>query len=301
MYEWTDRSPTNCLEDLVAFIGTLIVNMDERYQSSVTEAAHALRKCLYMPSIYAHVQGDSQQLTAGQLALLQEHGKIEFTEFYSYICSLPHIKNHYTTDSSLKFLPVLASTVYSSFKSVVVEVIWTNLGNCRALWFPATKSDPAAAVVDHGDLLTGFCVKESIYGIDDYCEFLYGNIVCTAKFDEKAAFSSVYVNEVIYDKLGREMRIVVDVVLAMSGSEAVVESYYSVMGSQTMPGGQLNDTLVQRTNIDWCFPMVNQCEETIKEVAALYIDGYKELGLRSHQFPVFLDERESVKKIRTWK
>ena len=123
VYEWTDRSPTNCLEDFVAFIGTLIVNMDERYQSSVTEAAHALRKCLYMPSIYAHVQGDSQQLTAGQLALLQEHGKTEFTEFYSYICSLPHIKDLYKTDSSLKFLPVLASTVYSSFKSVVVEVI----------------------------------------------------------------------------------------------------------------------------------------------------------------------------------
>ena len=266
--------------------------MDERYQSSVTEAAHALRKCLYMPGIYAHVQGDSQQLIAGQLALLQEHGKTEFTEFYSYICSVPHIKDLYKTDSSLKFLPVLASTVYSSFKSVMVEVIWTNLGNCRVLWFPATKSDPAAAVVDHGDLLTGFCVKESIYGNDDYCEFLYGNIVCTAKFDEKAAFSSMYVNEVIYDKLGREMCIVVDVALAMPGSEAVVESYYSVMGSQTMPGGQLNDTLVQRTNIDWCFPMVNQCEETIKEVAALYIDGDKELGLRSHQVPVFLDEGE---------
>ena len=37
--------------------------------------------------------------------------------------------------------------------------------------------------------------------------------------------------------------------------------------------------------------MVNQCEETIKEVAALYIDGDKELGLRSHQVPVFLDGR----------
>ena len=49
----------------------------------------------------------------------------------------------------------------------------------------------------------------------------------------------------------------------MSGSEAVVESFYSVMNSQKKAGGQLNDTLVQRTNIDCCFPFPMQCRETI--------------------------------------
>ena len=58
-----------------------------------------------------------------------------------------------------------------------------------------------------------------------------------------------------------------------------------------MPGGQENDTLVARTNIDWCFPFPHQCEETIKEVAKLYLKGDKDLGLKAHQLPVFVDER----------
>ena len=72
---------------------------------------------------------------------------------------------------------------------------------------------------------------------------------------------------------GKECCIALDLALAMSGCEAVVESYYSVMNTQSKAGGQLNETLVQRTNVDWCFLMPMQCEETIKDVATLYIDG----------------------------
>ena len=101
----------------------------------------------------------------------------------------------------------------------------------------------------------------------------------------------MYTNEAIYEKLGKEMCIVVDIAVAMSGTEAVAESFYSVMKSQTMSGGQANNTLVQRTNIDWCFPMPSQCEHTIREVASLYVNGDKELSLSAHKIPVFIDER----------
>ena len=90
---------------------------------------------------------------------------------------------------------------------------------------------------------------------------------------------------------GKEFCIALDVALAMSGSEAVVESYYSVMKIQKMEGGQLNDTLVERTNVDWCFPMPVQCEETVKDVASLYLHGDKDAGLPRHRMPVFLDAR----------
>ena len=58
---------------------------------------------------------------------------------------------------------------------------------------------------------------------------------------------------------GQECCIAIVVALAMSGSEAVVESYYSVMKTESMVGGQSNDTLTQRTNVDWSFPMPLQC------------------------------------------
>ena len=113
----------------------------------------------------------------------------------------------------------------------------------------------------------------------------------TARLDQAKAFSTLYTNEAIYQAAGKEFCIALDVALAMSGSEAVVESYYFVMNTQSKAGDQLNDTLTQRTNVDWCFPMPLQCVETIREVASLYLDGNKEIGLPRHQIPVFVDER----------
>ena len=63
------------------------------------------------------------------------------------------------------------------------------------------------------------------------------------------------------------------------------------MKTQTMPEGQHNETLVARTNIDWCFPYPNQCEETLKEIAKLYLKGDKSLKLKPHRHPIFLDEK----------
>ena len=101
----------------------------------------------------------------------------------------------------------------------------------------------------------------------------------------------LYKNEAICKAAGKEFCTALDVALAMSGSEAVVKSYYSVMNTQLKAGGQLNDTLTQRTNVDWCFPMPLQCVETIREVVSLYLDGNKEIRLPCHQNPVFVDER----------
>ena len=99
----------------------------------------------------------------------------------------------------------------------------------------------------------------------------------------------MYTNEEICSRLGREMCVVLDIALAMSGSEAVVESYYSVMGTQTMPGGQNNETL--EANVDWCFPKTTHCDQTLKEIAGLYINGNKEFNLKAHQIPIFVNER----------
>ena len=50
-----------------------------------------------------------------------------------------------------------------------------------------------------------------------------------------------------------------------------------------MPGG--------RTNIDWCFPNSTTCSNTLRDIAHLYLNGNAEFGLKSHQIPVFTDER----------
>ena len=144
----------------------------------------------------------------------------------------------------------------------------------------------------HGQgILKEFRIKREKFEIEDKFLFNYDDSSCITRLDQAAVFSTFYTDEAIYNMAGREVGLALDVALAMSGSEAVVESYYSFMKSQKMEEGQLNETLVERTNVDWCFPMPIQCEETIEDVASLYLDGDKDAGLPRHRMPVFLDER----------
>ena len=108
---------------------------------------------------------------------------------------------------------------------------------------------------------------------------------------KKALTLSFYTCEKLYQFLGKEICTVLDIANGKSGSEAVCESFYSVMKTQTMAGGMRNDTLVERSIVDWCFPHPFRCEETIKEIASLYLNGDIEYGLARHQAPVFVYER----------
>ena len=59
-------------------------------------------------------------------------------------------------------------------------------------------------------------------------------------------YRSVYENEVVYGLIGKRGCTAVDVSTAMGGTEAVVESVYSVMKAQNQTGGLKNETLALR-------------------------------------------------------
>ena len=59
-------------------------------------------------------------------------------------------------------------------------------------------------------------------------------------------YRSLYVNEFLYEMVGVEMSICIDIALSLGTTEAIVESLYSVMKPQAMEGGQDNDTLALR-------------------------------------------------------
>ena len=48
---------------------------------------------------------------------------------------------------------------------------------------------------------------------------------------------------------------------------------------------------MNRAKIDWCLPSVIQCESALTEIAKLYINGDKELGLSRHYVPLYRDQR----------
>lgn len=107
---------------------------------------------------------------------------------------------------------------------------------------------------------------------------------------EKLLWKEVYVNPRLFEALGKEACLVLDVALSMGGSEAIAETYYSVMNTQRFDGGQSNETLEMRTLVDWCLPPVLSCPESISKIAKLYRlgDGNK---LKKHRAPILQDKR----------
>ena len=65
--------------------------------------------------------------------------------------------------------------------------------------------------------------------------------------NEDTDYKSIFTDRMLYEAIEMEACICVDIALAKGGTEAGVESYYSVMASNKMPSGQNNETLVLRS------------------------------------------------------
>ena len=94
----------------------------------------------------------------------------------------------------------------------------------------------------------------------------------------------------VYKKAGKELCTAIDVALAKGGCEAVVESFYSVMGTQRK-GNVSNEVLELRAMVDWSFPHPYRCQASTEDVADIYANGNERLHLPSHSKLVHNDNR----------
>ena len=101
----------------------------------------------------------------------------------------------------------------------------------------------------------------------------------------------------IYDTIGLDMCIMLDVALAKGGTEAVVERVYSTMNGQSMHGGQDTKTLAVRSKLECSLPSIIQAERLVSKTAQVYIHG-KERNLKSHSWPTI--GAGSVRKKHTY-
>ena len=87
------------------------------------------------------------------------------------------------------------------------------------------------------------------------------------------------------------MCIFIDVALAGSGCEAVVEGFYSVVAAHKTSGGQSNKSLTERAIVDWCLPHPIRCPGTMKTIANIYSEGNQKHRLPKHRIQIFTDVR----------
>jgi hypothetical protein len=93
---------------------------------------------------------------------------------------------------------------------------------------------------------------------------------------------ALYTKSTLYDEAGQVAMIAFDICMSMGGSEAVCESFYSVMATQRKVG-QSNSTLEDRTLVDWSMSNVLRSENVISQAAKLFIDGDQQQKLPRHR------------------
>ena len=112
-----------------------------------------------------------------------------------------------------------------------------------------------------------------------------------ARIDEEFVYASMYLNDDVVKSLGKEMCISLDVALAVSGCEAIVEGFYSLVNVHKKNGGQSNEVLSERAIVDWSLPHPASCPATMRAIAQLYTEGDDSHNLPRHRLPVFGDVR----------
>lgn len=109
---------------------------------------------------------------------------------------------------------------------------------------------------------------------------------------EQNIYKSFYSDQIVYSKAGRAACLLLDFALSRSGSEGIVETFYSIVRSQQLDGGQNNDTLQRRAKLAWMLPNVGttECEQVLTRAAKLFYKG-DGANLRAHRGPFFTDPR----------
>lgn len=126
-------------------------------------------------------------------------------------------------------------------------------------------------------------------------EFLSGKKV-TVRLLEDVLVQLFYNNEDVYKCLGKEMCIALDVALGSSGSEAVMEGFYSVVQAHKKYGGQSNEVLMHRAIVDWSIPHPISCKKTMLQIGKLHSEGCQDRGISRHRSALFNDGREQASR-----
>ena len=189
----------------------------------------------------------------------------------------------------LNLMPHNSDIVLERFKTTLMAMMWQGLGNCARRMFIDKDNEPVTAFDGHQLISASVCDHPSI---DQWFSLTFSSgKTVRARIDEEFVFTSMYLNEDVVKSLGKEMCISLDIALAVSGCEAIVEGFYSLVSAHKKKGGQSNEVLTERAIVDWSLPHPASCPATMRAIAKLYTEGDDSHNLPRHRLPVFGDVR----------
>ena len=294
--DWSARELDDSVRDLEKLGRDVINQMEVRFNNSFSELNRLLSKCFDFAQLFLGLCGvRSEDSIPVDKKKFSELGAAEFRRCATYVAQMPHVQ-----EKDFEIGGELSSTVFWRVEKVLIAVVWGDMLHTHFSSFfkQITVKDSGEfslkdLVVPEGVFVQAFLKgTRRQFTLSDVFEVKFSNgLKIEAIFDEEVLIKSLYTDASFYSAVGQEFCLIFYIFYAKSGTEAVAELFYRVVDKQEMDGGQSTRILMNRSKVDWCLPSVIQCDAALNEMAKLYINGDKELGLSRHSIPVFRDRR----------
>jgi len=231
--------------------------------------------------------GNKLKAKRKDITKFETNGAKEFESFYKHVCQLPQVESMYEKDSNLDLLPHHASSVLKKYRSSIKSMVFET--HTKDLF--TTPKGEKLKNVSQSQLVEIKPSKER--DLTQLFTLTFENGISEEAIVAESKFAELlYTNEAVYTSFGKEVCIALDVALGSGGCEAIVEGFYSLVKTHKKNGRQKNKTLTQRAIVDWCLPLPISCPDTVMAITKLYVEGNKDLDLRSHRHTQFFDQRQ---------
>lgn len=167
-----------------------------------------------------YCENDKLKIDPQERRLWEVRGDVEFSEFFTSVCQLPHVIKLLEDSPELDLLPHSSTIVYRKLKRTLRAMVWQYLGDCSERMFLKENNKPVVEFTDY-QLLRMQCIEKASLDKWFSLHFTSGSTVM-AGLDEEFIPSMFYTNEEIVKSLGQEMCIALDVGVKQSSRVSTV-------------------------------------------------------------------------------
>jgi hypothetical protein len=214
-------------------------------------------------------------------------GATSFQQLFREVCNLKHIKSL----GEQRFDERLYLSTLRQWKNAIRKLVWdkdtkNKLLSClepvddkHQQIANLVAADPEAKLMK----MTKGAVATNKVELHPSLTFEFTNHpTLQAAVKEDKVISMLYNDESLYCVAGNVSMTAFDIAMSLGGSEAIVESFYSVMDTQRKVRQQ-HTTLEDRSILDWSISNVLTVEDIVSKAAKLYVNGSSEQKLPRHR------------------
>jgi hypothetical protein len=214
-YTWHARTPQDCILDLVDFSQSLQVSLNARFARAVSEAVKHLYQIFDLEKALKHFC--NFKVVNGKLV-----GAEEFKSLFEVVCNLPRVRALADANDTLQLFSHRSDTIFSRLKVTLEKMVWFGLGSCFDL-FVDLKGNFVQEFKESNLISMS---ADGVESLDQWFSLKFASgVVVKAKLHEENFFASFYNNQIVFKSLDKELCIALDVALAGSGCEAIVEGF----------------------------------------------------------------------------